>query len=63
MDATAAITFAGGELQTSPLDILFGKRNLDPGALVLPNRSAGDVGCEILCMITHVDLIILMPYL
>lgn len=46
-DATAAITFAGGELQSSPLDILFGKRNFDPGALVLPNRSAGDVGCEI----------------
>ena len=48
VDATAAITLAaGGEWKRKPLDVLFGKRDFDPGAVVLPNRSAGDVGCEI----------------
>ena len=40
MDATAAITLAAGDEGLSDtLDVKFGKR---PGAVVLPNRSAGD---------------------
>lgn len=43
MDATAAITLAaGGEWLSDTLDVLFGKRDVYPGAVVLPNRSAGD---------------------
>lgn len=43
MDATAAITLAaGGEWLSETLDVLFGKRDVYPGAVVLPNRSAGD---------------------
>lgn len=43
MDATAAITLAaGGEWLSETLDVLFGKRDLYPGAVVLKNRSAGD---------------------
>ena len=43
MDATAAITLAaGGEWFSFTLDVLFGKRDVYPGAVVLPNRSAGD---------------------
>lgn len=41
MDATAAITLAaGGEWLSETLDVLFGKRDVYPGAVVLPNRSA-----------------------
>ena len=47
MDATAAITLAaGGEWLSETLDVLFGKRDVYPGAVVLPNRSASDVGCS-----------------
>lgn len=43
MDATAAITLAaGGEWLSDTLDVKFGKRDVYPGAVVLPNRSAGD---------------------
>ena len=43
VDATAAITLAaGGEWLSDTLDVLFGKRDVYPGAVVLPNRSAGD---------------------
>lgn len=43
MDATAAITLAaGGEWLSETLDVLFGKRDVYQGAVVLPNRSAGD---------------------
>ena len=43
VDATAAITLAaGGEWLSETLDVLFGKRDVYPGAVVLPNRSAGD---------------------
>ncbi|KAJ0074601.1 hypothetical protein Patl1_37613 [Pistacia atlantica] len=43
VDATAAITLAaGGEWLSETLDVLFGKRDLYPGAVVLKNRSAGD---------------------
>jgi hypothetical protein len=43
VDATAAITLAaGGEWLSDTLDVLFGKRDVSPGAVVLPNRSAGD---------------------
>lgn len=43
MDATAANTLAaGGEWLSETLDVLFGKRDVYPGAVVLPNRSAGD---------------------
>ncbi|KAK9082361.1 hypothetical protein Syun_031915 [Stephania yunnanensis] len=45
VDATAAITLAaGGEWLSDTLDVLFCKRDVDPGAVVLPNRSAGDKG-------------------
>lgn len=48
MDATAANTLAaGGEWLSETLDVLFGKRDVYPGAVVLPNRSAGDVGCSL----------------
>jgi hypothetical protein len=48
VDATAAITLAaGGEWLSDTLDVLFGKRDVYPGAVVLPNRSAGDVGCSL----------------
>lgn len=33
---------AGGEWLSETLDVLFGKLYLDPGAVVLPNRSARD---------------------
>lgn len=43
VDATAAITLAaGGEWLSDTLDVLFGKQDVYPGAVVLPNRSAGD---------------------
>ena len=43
MDATAANTLAaGGEWLSETLDVLFGKRDVYPGAVVLPNRSVGD---------------------
>ena len=43
VDATAAITLAaGGEWLSETLDVLFGKRDLYPGAVVLPNCSSGD---------------------
>jgi hypothetical protein len=43
VDATAAITLAaGGEWLSDTLDVLFGKLDVYPGAVVLPNRSAGD---------------------
>lgn len=43
VDATAAITLAaGGEWLSDTLDVLFGKLDVYPGAIVLPNRSAGD---------------------
>ena len=43
MDATAAIALAaGGEWLSETLAVLFGKRDVYPGAVVLPNRSAGD---------------------
>ena len=43
MDATAGITLAaGGEWLSETLDVFFGKRDVYPGAVVLPNRSAGD---------------------
>ena len=43
VDATAAITLAaGGEWCCDTLDALFGKRDVYPGTVVLPNRSAGD---------------------
>jgi hypothetical protein len=43
VDATAAITLAaGGEWLSETLDVLFGKRDVYPGVVVLPNRSAGD---------------------
>ena len=43
VDATAAITLAaGGEWLSETLDVLFGKRDVYPGAVVLKNRSAGD---------------------
>jgi hypothetical protein len=43
VDATAAITLAaGGEWCCDTLDVLFGKLDVYPGAVVLPNRSAGD---------------------
>lgn len=39
----AAITLAaGGEWLSETLDVLFGKRDVYPGAVVLPNRSAGN---------------------
>lgn len=48
VDATAAITLAaGGEWLSDTLDVLFGKRDVYPGAVVLPKRSAGDVGCSL----------------
>ncbi|KAI9188509.1 hypothetical protein LWI28_002886 [Acer negundo] len=43
VDATAAITLAvEGEWLSETLDVLFGKRDVYPGAVVLKNRSAGD---------------------
>jgi len=43
VDATAAITLAaGGECLSDTLDVLFGKRDVYPSAVVLPNRSVGD---------------------
>lgn len=43
VDATAANTLAaGGEWLSETLDVLFGKRDVYPGAVVLPNRSVGD---------------------
>lgn len=43
MDATAANTLAaGGEWLSETLDVLFGKRDVYPGAVVLPKRSVGD---------------------
>ncbi len=43
MDATAAITLsAEGEWLSDTLDVFFGKRDFDPGAVVFPNRSARD---------------------
>ena len=33
---------AGGEWLSETLAVLFGKRDVYPGAVVLPNRSAGD---------------------
>jgi hypothetical protein len=43
VDAPAAITLAAGrEWLSETLDVLFGKRDVYPGAVVLPNRSAGD---------------------
>lgn len=43
VDATAAIALAaGGEWLSETLAVLFGKRDVYPGAVVLPNRSAGD---------------------
>ena len=43
VDATAAITLAaGGEWLSETLDVLFGKRDVYPSAVVLPNRSVGD---------------------
>ena len=43
MDARTAITLAaGGEWLSETLDVLFGKRDVYPSAVVLPNRSVGD---------------------
>ena len=43
MDARTAITLAaGGEWLSETLDVLFGKRDVYPGAVVLKKRSAGD---------------------
>lgn len=42
-DARTAITLAaGGEWLSETLDVLFGKRDVYPSAVVLPNRSVGD---------------------
>lgn len=43
VDARTAITLAaGGEWLSETLDVLFGKRDVYPSAVVLPNRSVGD---------------------
>lgn len=55
VDATAAITLAaGGEWLSDTLDVLFGIRDFDPGAVVLPNRSAGDVGCSLFRLLVSI---------
>lgn len=36
------------------LDVLFGIRDFDPGAVVLPNRSAGDVGCSLFRLLVSI---------
>lgn len=36
---------SGGEWCCDTLDVSFGKRDVYPGTVLLPNRSARDVGC------------------